>query len=106
MTALVAEARRLRGRPATHADRRPCGRTQRRGRRVEVVEAPGREKLLLEIYEKTTEAAAVQGPIHVAGLPRRGLAARRGPQPAPELRRALPESIVAGRELCNAASAS
>lgn len=69
---------------------------------VEVTEAWGPGKLLLEIYEKTTEAE-LWGPVHVLDYPKEvSPLARDHRRRAGYVERF--ESIVAGRELCNAFS--
>ncbi len=70
------------------------------GVRTEPGWGPG--KLLLEIYEKTTEAA-LWGPIHVLDYPKEVSPLARDHRSRPGYVERF-ESIVAGRELCNAFS--
>ena len=76
MTELIARARRGRRRPR-HARRRPAGR-RRQGRSRRRGRSWGPGKLILEIYEKTTESE-LWGPVFVLRLPEGGVAA--GPRP-------------------------
>ncbi|HMC39546.1 MAG TPA: lysine--tRNA ligase [Acidimicrobiales bacterium] len=69
---------------------------------VAVHEAWGPGKLLLEIYEKTTEAE-LWGPVHVLDYPKEVSPLARDHRSRPGYVERF-ESIVAGRELCNAFS--
>lgn len=69
---------------------------------VEVEEAWGQGKLILEIYEKTTEAA-LWGPIFVTDYPEEVSPLSRSHREMPGVTERF-EAIVAGRELCNAFS--
>jgi lysyl-tRNA synthetase class 2 len=69
---------------------------------ADVVDAWGPGKLLLEIYEKTTEAA-LWGPIHVMDYPKEVSPLARDHRSRPGYVERF-ETIVAGRELCNAFS--
>ncbi len=69
---------------------------------VEVKEWYGPGKLILEIYEKTTEAK-LWGPIYVTDYPKEVSPLSRDHREHPGLTERF-EAIVAGRELCNAFS--
>ena len=69
---------------------------------VEVEEAWGTGKLILEIYEKTTEAG-LWGPIYVMDYPEEVSPLARAHREVPGVTERF-EAIVAGRELCNAFS--
>ena len=70
--------------------------------RVEVEDSWGTGKLILEIYEKTTEAA-LWGPIFVTDYPEEVSPLSRSHRELPGVTERF-EAIVAGRELCNAFS--
>ena len=69
---------------------------------IPVEEAWGPGKLLLEIYEKTTEHA-LWGPVFVTDYPKEVSPLARDPRDQPGMVERF-EAIVAGRELCNAFS--
>ena len=69
---------------------------------VPIEEAWGPGKLILEIYEKTTEAE-LWGPVHVMDYPKEVSPLARDHRSRPGYVERF-ESIVAGRELCNAFS--
>ena len=69
---------------------------------VEVEDSWGTGKLILEIYEKTTEAA-LWGPIFVTDYPEEVSPLSRSHRELPGVTERF-EAIVAGRELCNAFS--
>jgi lysyl-tRNA synthetase class 2 len=69
---------------------------------VEVKDAYGPGKLVLEIYEKTTEAE-LWGPVFVVDYPKEVSPLSRDHRELPDLVERF-EGIVAGRELCNAFS--
>ena len=69
---------------------------------VEVEDDYGPGKLILEIYEKTTEAE-LWGPIFVMDYPKEVSPLSRDHRELPEMVERF-EAIVAGRELCNAFS--
>ena len=69
---------------------------------VEVEDAWGTGKLILEIYEKTTEAG-LWGPIFVTDYPEEVSPLSRAHREVPGVTERF-EAIVAGRELCNAFS--
>jgi lysyl-tRNA synthetase class 2 len=69
---------------------------------VEVEDAWGTGKLILEVYEKTTEAA-LWGPIFVTDYPEEVSPLSRAHREVPGVTERF-EAIVAGRELCNAFS--
>jgi lysyl-tRNA synthetase class 2 len=69
---------------------------------VEVKDGYGTGKLVLELYEKTTEAQ-LWGPIFVTDYPREVSPLARGHRELPDTVERF-EGIVAGRELCNAFS--
>ena len=71
-------------------------------RGVEVEDSWGTGKLILEIYEKTTEAA-LWGPIFVTDYPEEVSPLSRSHRELPGVTERF-EAIVAGRELCNAFS--
>ncbi len=69
---------------------------------VEVKDSYGPGKLVLEIYEKTTEAA-LWGPVFVTDYPKEVSPLSRDHRSEPGMTERF-EAIVAGRELCNAFS--
>jgi lysyl-tRNA synthetase class 2 len=69
---------------------------------VEVKDAYGAGKLVLELYEKTTEAQ-LWGPVFVTDYPKEVSPLARDHRELPETVERF-EGIVAGRELCNAFS--
>jgi lysyl-tRNA synthetase, class II len=69
---------------------------------VEVHDSYGPGKLVLEIYEKTTEAQ-LWGPVFVLDYPKEVSPLARDHREVPEVTERF-EAIVAGRELCNAFS--
>ena len=69
---------------------------------VEVEDDDGPGKLILEIYEKTTEAA-LWGPVFVVDYPKEVSPLARDHRELPDMVERF-EGIVAGRELCNAFS--
>ena len=73
-----------------------------KGAGVPIEESWGSGKLMLEIYEKTTEAE-LWGPIHVMDYPKEVSPLARDHRSRPGYVERF-ESIVAGRELCNAFS--
>lgn len=73
-----------------------------RDKGVEVKDYYGTGKLILEIYEKTTESA-LWGPIFVTDYPKEVSPLSRDHRSKPGLTERF-EAIVAGRELCNAFS--
>jgi lysyl-tRNA synthetase class 2 len=77
-------------------------RKRAEGAGVPVDPAWGPGKLLLEIYEKTTEAE-LWGPVHVLDYPKEVSPLARDHRSRPGYVERF-ESIVAGRELCNAFS--
>ena len=74
-----------------------------RARRRSPTTTWGPGKLVLEIYEKTTESQ-LWGPVFVLRLPEGGLAARARPPRDARHSSSASRRIVAGRELCNAFS--
>ncbi len=72
------------------------------GHGVEVKDGYGPGKLILEIYEKTTEAS-LWGPVFVTDYPKEVSPLSRDHRDKPGLTERF-EAIVAGRELCNAFS--
>lgn len=72
------------------------------GHGVEVKDGYGPGKIILEIYEKTTEAA-LWGPVFVTDYPKEVSPLSRDHRDKPGLTERF-EAIVAGRELCNAFS--
>ncbi len=77
-------------------------RTTAKSLGVEVKESYGQGKLLLEIYEKTTESQ-LWGPVFVTDYPKEVSPLSRDHRSAPGMTERF-EAIVAGRELCNAFS--
>jgi lysyl-tRNA synthetase class 2 len=73
-----------------------------RGHGVEVKDAYGAGKLVLELYEKTTEAQ-LWGPVFVTDYPKEVSPLARDHRELPDTVERF-EGIVAGRELCNAFS--
>ena len=77
-------------------------RSVAKGHGVEVKDGYGPGKLILEIYEKTTEAS-LWGPVFVTDYPKEVSPLSRDHRDKPGLTERF-EAIVAGRELCNAFS--
>ena len=77
-------------------------RATAKGLGVEVKDSYGQGKLLLEIYEKTTESK-LWGPVFVTDYPKEVSPLSRDHRSQPGMTERF-EAIVAGRELCNAFS--